>query len=236
MLTARKRLVTKARQLFNQLTQTIQVQLEAKGTQESGHEGEAAVQPATRLYSKLEAKVHRNRSRSEALFNHDPEYTGKLEAKGTQESGHEGEALVQPENPVHTPVVGSITETETQAIDYPIEVITDDSKYVDEEVVEQEGQKGSQEIQKIYQTIDGVKVGEPTIVSGKVIEVPQPRKIRRGSKPLDGTTTEESIVELPFKEIVQEDDTLEKGTLQTVQEGQKGQNKITKVYRTFKGK
>ena len=52
--------------------------------------------------------------------------------------------------------------------------------------------KGSQEIQKIYQTIDGVKVGEPTIVSGKVIEVPQPRKIRRGSKPLDGTTTEES--------------------------------------------
>ena len=106
---------------------------------------------------------------------------------------------------------------------------------MDEEVVEQEGKKGSQEIQKIYQTIDGVKVGEPTIVSGKVIEVPQPRKIRRGSKPLDGTTTEESIVELPFKEIVQEDDTLEKGTLQVVQEGQKGQNKITKVYKTYKG-
>ena len=72
-------------------------------------------------------------------------------------------------------------------------------------------------------------------MSGKVIEVPQPRKIRRGSKPLDGTTTEESIVELPFKEIVQEDDTLEKGTLQVVQEGQKGQNKITKVYKTYKG-
>ena len=185
--------------------------ISANGTQEVGHEGEAAVQPAN------------------------PDYTGKLEAKGTQESGHEGEALVQPENPVHTPVVGSITETETQAIDYPIEVITDDNKYVDEEVVEQEGKKGSQEIQKIYQTIDGVKVGEPTIVSGKVIEVPQPRKIRRGSKPLDGTTTEESIVELPFKEIVQEDDSLEKGTLQVVQEGQKGQNKITKVYKTYKG-
>ena len=183
----------------------------AKGTQESGHEGEALVQPVA------------------------PEYTGPISANGTQESGHEGEALVQPENPVHTPVVGSITETETQAIDYPIEVITDDNKYVDEEVVEQEGKKGSQEIQKIYQTIDGVKVGEPTIVSGKVIEVPQPRKIRRGSKPLDGTTTEESIVELPFKEIVQEDDTLEKGTLQVVQEGQKGQNKITKVYKTYKG-
>ena len=185
--------------------------ISANGTQEVGHEGEAAVQPAN------------------------PEYTGNLEAKGTQEPGHEGDALVQDENPVYTPVVGSVTETETQAIDYPIEVVTDDSKYVDEEVVEQEGQKGSQEIQKIYQTIDGVKVGEPTIVSGRVIEVPQPRKIRRGSKSLDGTTTEESIVELPFKEIVQEDDSLEKGTLKVVQEGKKGQNKITKVYKTYKG-
>ena len=210
--------------------------ISANGTQETGHEGEAAVQPANPDYTgKLEAKGtqesgHEGEAAVQAA---NSDYTGKLEAKGTQESGHEGEALVQPENPVHTPVVGSITET--QAIDYPIEVITDDSKYVDEEVVEQEGQKGSQEIQKIYQTIDGVKVGEPTIVSGKVIEVPQPRKLRRGSKPLDGTTTEESIVELPFKEIVQEDDSLEKGTLQVVQEGQKGQNKITKVYKTFKG-
>ena len=217
--------------------------ISANGTQESGHEGEAFVQPVAPEYT---GPISANGTQEaghegEAVVQPvNPAYTGSINsdttsAKGTQESGHEGEALVQPENPVHTPVVGSITETETQAIDYPIEVITDDSKYVDEEVVEQEGQKGSQEIQKIYQTIDGVKVGEPTIVSGKVIEVPQPRKIRRGSKPLDGTTTEESIVELPFKEIVQEDDTLEKGTLQVVQEGQKGQNKITKVYKTYKG-
>ena len=217
--------------------------ISANGTQESGHEGEAFVQPVAPEYT---GPISANGTQEaghegEAVVQPvNPAYTGSINsdttsAKGTQESGHEGEALVQPENPVHTPVVGSITETETQAIDYPIEVITDDNKYVDEEVVEQEGQKGSQEIQKIYQTIDGVKVGEPTIVSGKVIEVPQPRKIRRGSKPLDGTTTEESIVELPFKEIVQEDDTLEKGTLQVVQEGQKGQNKITKVYKTYKG-
>ncbi|MDU6698894.1 MAG: ZmpA/ZmpB/ZmpC family metallo-endopeptidase-related protein, partial [Streptococcus salivarius] len=212
--------------------------ISANGTQEVGHEGEAVVQPAAPEYT---GPISANGTQEvghegEAAVQPDnPEYTGPISANGTQESGHEGEALVQPENPVHTPVVGSITETETQAIDYPIEVITDDNKYMDEEVVEQEGKKGSQEIQKIYQTIDGVKVGEPTIVSGKVIEVPQPRKIRRGSKPLDGTTTEESIVELPFKEIVQEDDSLEKGTLKVVQEGQKGQNIITKVYKTYKG-
>ena len=222
--------------------------ISANGTQEVGHEGEALVQPATPEYTGLISSDTTSANGTQEVGHEgeavvqpvNPAYTGSINsdttsAKGTQESGHEGEALVQPENPVHTPVVGSITETETQAIDYPIEVITDDNEYVDEEVVEQEGKKGSQEIQKIYQTIDGVKVGEPTIVSGKVIEVPQPRKIRRGSKSLDGTTTEESIVELPFKEIVQEDDTLEKGTLQVVQEGQKGQNKITKVYKTYKG-
>ena len=216
--------------------------ISANGTQESGHEGEALVQPVAPEYT---GPISANGTQEvghegEAVVQPvNPAYTGSINsdttsAKGTQESGHEGEALVQPENPVHTPVVGSITETETQAIDYPIEVITDDNKYVDEEVVEQEGKKGSQEIQKIYQTIDGVKVGEPTIVSGKVIEVPQPRKIRRGSKPLDGTTTEESIVELPFKEIVQEDDTLEKGTLQVVQEGQKAKIKSPRFIRPIR--
>ncbi|MFR2057548.1 MAG: G5 domain-containing protein, partial [Streptococcus salivarius] len=222
--------------------------ISANGTQEVGNEGEAVVQPANPAYTGSISSDTTSANGTQEVGHEgeavvqpvNPAYTGSINsdttsAKGTQESGHEGEALVQPENPVHTPVVGSITETETQAIDYPIEVITDDNKYMDEEVVEQEGKKGSQEIQKIYQTIDGVKVGEPTIVSGKVIEVPQPRKIRRGSKPLDGTTTEESIVELPFKEIVQEDDSLEKGTLKVVQEGQKGQNKITKVYKTYKG-
>ena len=221
--------------------------ISANGTQEVGHEGEAAVQPVAPEYTGSISSDTTSANGTQEVGHEgeavvqpvNPAYTGSINsdttsAKGTQESGHEGEALVQPENPVHTPVVGSITETETQAIDYPIEVITDDNKYVDEEVVEQEGKKGSQEIQKIYQTIDGVKVGEPTIVSGKVIEVPQPRKIRRGSKPLDGTTTEESIVELPFKEIVQEDDTLEKGTLQVVQEGQKAQIKLPRFIRPLR--
>ncbi|MFR5847529.1 MAG: hypothetical protein ACLUFP_06440 [Streptococcus salivarius] len=34
-------------------------------------------------------------------------------------------------------------------MDYPIEVITDDSKYVDEEVVEQEGQKVAKKSRKL---------------------------------------------------------------------------------------
>ncbi len=51
--------------------------MEKKGNTEPGHEGEAAVQPAN------------------------PEYTGPISAKGTQESGHEGKK-VQPANPEYT--------------------------------------------------------------------------------------------------------------------------------------
>ncbi len=50
----------------------------------------------------------------EVLFNLQIQST-QATSQGTQESGHEGEAAVQPENPVHTPVVGSVTETETQS-------------------------------------------------------------------------------------------------------------------------
>ncbi len=60
-------------------------------------------------------------------------------------------------------------ETETQAIDYPIEVITDDNKYyVDEKKWSKQRSKGNNP--ERVQTIDGVGLVKPTIVSGKVIE------------------------------------------------------------------
>ena len=52
--------------------------VQAKGTQEPGHEGEALVQPVQ------------------------PAYTDPISTQGTQESGHEGESLVQSELPVYT--------------------------------------------------------------------------------------------------------------------------------------
>ncbi len=144
----------KVKQLFNLLIQTIAGKLEAKGTGESGHEGEALVQPTN------------------------PEYTGKLVAKGTQESGHEGE-VSRPtrENPVHTPVVGSSHgETETQAIGLSYRRLSLDDSNMWMKRLSSKVKKVAKKSQKIYQTIDGVKAGEPTIVS----EVPQPRKLRRG--------------------------------------------------------
>ena len=57
--------------------------LETKGTQEPGHEGEAAVREET------------------------PEYTDPVSIKGTQDPGHEGEAIVQPELPEYTDPVST---------------------------------------------------------------------------------------------------------------------------------
>ena len=68
--------------------------IEAKGTQEVGHEGEALVQPALSEYTGPVASSGGEEVKD--LVHEVPEYTLPLEAKGTQEEGHEGEALVQP--------------------------------------------------------------------------------------------------------------------------------------------
>ena len=79
--------------------------LEAKGTQEEGHEGEALVQPELPEYTGPAATTGGEEVKE--LVHEVPEYTLPLEAKGTQEEGHEGEALVQPTLPEYTGPVAS---------------------------------------------------------------------------------------------------------------------------------
>lgn len=61
-----------------QLQKNNETVVQAKGSQEPGHEGDALVQPVQ------------------------PTYTEPVSTQGTQESGHEGESLVQSELPVYT--------------------------------------------------------------------------------------------------------------------------------------
>ena len=79
--------------------------LETKGTQEPGHEGEAAVREETPEYTNPVATKGTQEPGHEgeaAVREGEPVYTEPLETKGTQESGHEGEAAVREENPVYT--------------------------------------------------------------------------------------------------------------------------------------
>ena len=79
--------------------------LATKGTQESGHEGEAAVREETPEYTKPVATkgTQEPGHEGEATVREEtPEYTKPLETKGTQEPGHEGEAAVREETPEYT--------------------------------------------------------------------------------------------------------------------------------------
>ncbi|MBK5031220.1 ZmpA/ZmpB/ZmpC family metallo-endopeptidase [Streptococcus parasanguinis] len=212
--------------------------VEAKGTQEEGHVGEAPVQPENPVYTGVvEAKGTQEEGHvGEAPVQpENPAYTGVVEAKGTQEEGHVGEAPVQPENPTYQVTEGTVTETETVILPYETEYVTDANRYTDEESLLQKGEAGSQEIRRVYKTVNGEKVGEPVSTTTETVKAPVTEKISRGTKAIEGQTEDVSYEEIPFKTVTEQDATLLKGTERVSQAGKNGKKKITKVYKTIKG-
>ena len=210
----------------------------AKGTQEEGHVGEAPVQPEAPAYTGVvEAKGTQEEGHvGEAPIQPEtPAYTGLVEAKGTQEEGHVGEAPVQPENPTYQVIEGTVTETETVALPYATEYVMDANRYTDEESLLQKGEAGSQEIRRVYKTVNGEKVGEPLSTTTETVKAPVIEKISRGSKAIEGQTEDVSFEEIPFKTVTEQDATLLKGSERVSQAGKNGKKKITKVYKTIKG-
>jgi len=210
----------------------------AKGTQEEGHVGEAPVQPETPSYTGVvEAKGTQEEGHvGEAPVQpENPAYTGVVEAKGTQEEGHVGEAPIQPENPVYQATEETVTETETVILPYETEYVTDANRYTDEESLLQKGEAGSQEIRRVYKTVNGEKVGEPLSTTTETLKAPVTEKISRGTKAIEGQTEEVAFEEIPFKTVTEQDTTLLKGSETVSQAGKNGKKKITKVYKTIKG-
>lgn len=210
----------------------------AKGTQEEGHVGEAPVQPENPAYTGVvEAKGTQEEGHvGEAPVQpENPAYTGVIEAKGTQEEGHIGEAPIQPENPVYQITEGTVTETETVLLPYETEYVPDADRYTDEERILQKGEAGSQEIRRVYKTVNGEKVGEPLSTTTETVKAPVTEKISRGTKAIEGQTEEVAFEEIPFKTVTEEDATLLKGSETVSQAGKNGNKKITKVYKTIKG-
>ena len=212
--------------------------VEAKGTQEEGHVGEAPVQPENPAYTGVvEAKGTQVEGHvGEAPVQpENPTYTGVVEAKGTQEEGHVGEAHIQPENPTYQVTEGTVTETETVILPYETEYVTDANRYTDEESLLQKGEAGSQEIRRVYKTVNGEKIGEPVSTTTETVKAPVTEKISRGTKAIEGQTEDVSFEEIPFKTVTEQDATLLKGTERVSQAGKNGKKKITKVYKTIKG-
>ena len=212
--------------------------VEAKGTQEEGHVGEAPVQPENPAYTGvIEAKGTQEEGHvGEAPIQpENPVYTSVIEAKGTQEEGHVGEAPVQPENPAYQITEGTVTETETVLLPYETEYVPDADRYTDEERILQKGEAGSQEIRRVYKTVNGLKVGEPLSTTTETVKASVTEKISRGTKAIEGQTEEVAFEEIPFKTVTEQDATLLKGRETVSQAGRNGKKKITKVYKTIKG-
>ena len=158
-----------------------------------------------------------------------------VEAKGTQEEGKTGQALVQDQLPEYKVTEGTLVETSTTDLDYKTETTEDPTKYTDEETVVRNGEKGSQVTKTTYKTVEGVKTDQVLSTRTEVTKEPVNQQVSRGTKPIEGTLVEESIEKIPFKEKVEEDDQLKKGLEVVAQEGKEGQKKITKTFNTIKG-
>ena len=209
------------------------------GTQEPGKEGQALTQPALPEASVTVNGTQEPGKEGQALTQPTlPEYTRKIETKGVQEVKEgeiQGDSLVQPELPEYKVSTGTIEESTETELDFTTEIVPDDTKYVDEEVVERPGSKGVQVTKTTYETVEGVKTNKVLSTTTEVKTPAVSKVVKKGTKPIEGTkveTTEESI---PFETKTQEDDTLKRGTTKEYQEGVVGKKQITKTYKTIRG-
>ena len=185
--------------------------VEVKGTQEEGKAGQALVQPEL------------------------PEYTEPVSTKGTQETGKEGQATEQPANPEYKVTTGTVEKSTESELDFTTELVPDDTKYVDEEVVERTGSKGIQVTKTTYETVEGVETDKVVSTTTEVKTPVVSKVVKKGTKPLEGTTVETREEVIPFETKEQEDDTLKRGTRQVVQKGVEGKKQITETYKTIRG-
>ena len=212
-----------------------------KGTQEQGKEGQAVTQPTLPEHTeKIEAKgtqeVKEGENQGEALVQPElPEYTAPVSTKGTQESGQEGKATEQPVNPEYKVTTSTVEKSTENKLDFTTEVVPDDTKYVDEEVVERQGVPGVQVTKTTYETVEGVETDKVISTTTEVKTPAISKIIKKGTKPIEGTVDETEEVEIPFETKTQEDDTLKRGTEEVAQQGKNGKKQITKTYKTIRG-
>ena len=208
--------------------------VEAKGTQEEGKAGQSLTQPEL-PEAPVEMKGTQEEGKAGQALTQPKLPEAQVEVKGTQEEGKAGQALVQEQLPEHKVTEGAVTKETTTEIDYKTEIIEDPTKYTDEETVVQDGEKGSKITKTTYKTLEGVETDQVLNTTTTVVKEPVTKKISRGTKPIEGALVEESLEKIPFKEVIKEDDQLKKGERVTVQEGNDGQKKVTKTYKTIKG-
>ncbi|WP_158221690.1 G5 domain-containing protein [Corynebacterium sp. NML 120412] len=141
------------------------------------------------------------------------------------EIGTKGDTPTEPTQP------GEPQETEQSVVTierlpFDTEVIEDPTLEAGEVVVEKPGAPGKQQTVTTQKYKDGKPVGEPTSAS-TVLEEPENRVMRVGTKPAEAPEVKPVTTDLPFGTKVIFDPTLEAGEKATVTEGVPGRVTVT---------
>ena len=212
--------------------------VEEKGTQEEGKTGQALTQPELPEYHEAKGvqEIKEGEKQGQALVQPAlPEYKATVSTKGTQEPGKEGQATEQPANPEYKVKTGTAEKSTESELDFTTEVVPDDTKYVDEEVVERQGSKGVQVTKTTYETVEGVETDKVLSTTTEVKTPAVSKVVKKGTKPIEGTKVETREEVIPFATKTENDDTLKRGTTKVAQEGVDGKKQITETYKTIRG-
>ncbi|WP_105242284.1 ZmpA/ZmpB/ZmpC family metallo-endopeptidase [Streptococcus suis] len=133
-----------------------------------------------------------------------------------------------------TDVIGSETVVTTEELPFETTVTETEELYVGEEKVVNEGKVGSKEVTTTYQTINGVRQPNPTVIE-KVLEEPTTKEVLKGTKPVEGTESDTETVDIAFETEYVDDPTLLEGKTKVVTAGVNGSKTVTTTYQTIKG-
>ena len=157
-------------------------------------------------------------------------YTADFSAKGEQ-------ATVTPEEKQTKDPVSQIIEygpaaedtsvvTKTEKpVPFETEIVFDNTLKEGEQVVDEQGELGTEVVTSTQKIKDGKPDGEPTVTTEQT-KAPKNAKIRVGTK-TTGSTTETVESPVPFGVKIEFDPNLPAGTSETVTEGKPGKKKVT---------
>ncbi|MEI4336026.1 ZmpA/ZmpB/ZmpC family metallo-endopeptidase [Streptococcus suis] len=131
-------------------------------------------------------------------------------------------------------VLGVENVVATEEIPFETTVTETEELYVGEEKVVNEGKVGSKEVTTTYQTINGVRQPNPTVIE-KVLEAPTTKEVLKGTKPIEGTESDTETVDIAFETEYVDDPTLLEGKTKVVTTGVNGSKTVTTTYQTIKG-
>ena len=188
-------------------------------------------------FKESKSKTNTSSKKGESLVqNPQAEYTGKVEAKGTQEPGKEGESLVQDPQAEYT---GKVEAKGTQEPGKEGESLVQDpqaeySGKIEAKGTQEPGKEGESLVQDPQAEYSGKIEAKGTQETGKEGESLVQEKLPE-YKVTEGTVTKETTTEIDYRTEIIEDPTKYTDEETVVQDGEKGSQITKTTYKTLEG-